>query len=63
MESRDMMNAKQRAHLRSLAHHLKPILQMGKEGMTDATIGAVLALAGFLADAPPIAVAKESAAA
>jgi RNA-binding protein len=41
MESRDMMNAKQRAHLRSLAHHLKPILQMGKEGMTDATIGAV----------------------
>ena len=36
-----MMNEKQRAHLRSLAHHLKPILQMGKEGMTDATIAAV----------------------
>lgn len=35
------MNAKQRAHLRSLAHHLKPIVQMGKEGMTDATIATV----------------------
>jgi len=35
------MNAKQRAHLRSLAHHLKPILQIGKEGVTDAAVGAV----------------------
>jgi RNA-binding protein len=29
---------KQRAHLRSLAHHLKPIMQIGKEGITDASI-------------------------
>lgn len=36
-----MMNAKQRAYLRSLAHHLKPIFQIGKEGVTDAAIGAV----------------------
>lgn len=36
-----MLNAKQRAHLRSLAHHLKPILQIGKEGVTDAAVAAV----------------------
>jgi RNA-binding protein len=35
------LNAKQRAHLRSLAHHLKPILQIGKEGLTDAAVRAV----------------------
>jgi RNA-binding protein len=35
------LNAKQRAHLRSLAHHLKPILQIGKEGITDAAVRAV----------------------
>lgn len=35
------MNAKQRAHLRSLAHHLKPIIQVGKEGVTDSAVGAV----------------------
>lgn len=35
------ISAKQRAHLRSLAHHLKPILQVGREGVTDATIQAV----------------------
>ena len=35
----------------------------GSDIILHATIGAVLALAGFLADAPPIAVAKESAAA
>jgi RNA-binding protein len=30
------LNARQRAHLKSLAHQLKPILQIGKEGLTDA---------------------------
>ena len=29
------LNSKQRAHLRSLAHHLKPLQQIGKEGVTD----------------------------
>jgi RNA-binding protein len=40
-ESLTNLNAKQRAHLRSLAHHLKPILQIGKEGITDAAVHAV----------------------
>lgn len=30
------LTAKQRAHLRSLAHHLKPISYIGKEGVTEA---------------------------
>jgi RNA-binding protein len=30
------LNAKQRAHLKGLAHTLKPILHLGKEGVTDA---------------------------
>jgi RNA-binding protein len=28
------LTSKQRAHLRALAHHLKPILQVGSEGAT-----------------------------
>jgi RNA-binding protein len=28
------LTSKQRAHLRSLAHHLKPIVQVGNEGVT-----------------------------
>ena len=32
------LSSKQRAFLRSAAHHLKPILHVGKEGVTDATI-------------------------
>jgi RNA-binding protein len=28
------LTTKQRAHLRSLAHHLKPVLHVGKEGAT-----------------------------
>ena len=28
------LTSKQRAHLRSLAHHLKPIIQVGNEGVT-----------------------------
>lgn len=35
------LSSKQRAHLRSLAHHLKPVLQIGKEGLTDAAVRAV----------------------
>lgn len=37
----DTLTSKQRAHLRSLAHHLKPILHVGAEGVTDAVIDSV----------------------
>ena len=32
------LSSKQRSHLRSLAHHLKPVLFVGKEGITDAAV-------------------------
>jgi RNA-binding protein len=32
---------KQRAFLKSLAHHLKPVAFVGKEGVTDATIRSI----------------------
>jgi len=32
---------KQRAHLKSLAHHLKPVAFVGKEGITDSTIRSI----------------------
>jgi RNA-binding protein len=35
------LTAKQRAHLRSAAHHLKPILQIGKEGVTGSAVKAL----------------------
>ncbi len=35
------LTSKQRAHLRSLAHHLKPVLQVGAEGVTDAVLRSV----------------------
>jgi RNA-binding protein len=35
------LTARQRATLKSLAHPLKPILQIGKEGVTDATARSV----------------------
>jgi len=35
------LNAKQRMKLKSLAHRLKPILHVGKEGVTDATLRTV----------------------
>ena len=35
------LTSKQRAHLRSLAHHLKPIIQIGSEGVTDAVLKTV----------------------
>lgn len=35
------LTSRQRAHLRSLAHHLKPIHQVGKEGVSDTAAQAV----------------------
>ncbi|MBW3534588.1 MAG: ribosome assembly RNA-binding protein YhbY [Gemmatimonadetes bacterium] len=32
------LTPKQRAHLRSLAHHLKPVVHVGSEGVTDALL-------------------------
>jgi len=37
----DTLTTRQRAHLRSLAHSLKPILQIGKDGASAAAIDAV----------------------
>lgn len=34
----DTLTSKQRAHLRSLAHHLSPIAQVGTAGVTPAAI-------------------------
>lgn len=34
----DRLTSKQRAYLRSLAHHLKPILQIGRDGVSDAVV-------------------------
>ena len=35
------LSSKHRAYLKSLAHPLKPILQIGKEGVTDSTVHTV----------------------
>jgi RNA-binding protein len=35
------LTSRQRAHLKSLAHPLKPVLQIGKEGVTDAVADTV----------------------
>ena len=35
------LTTKQRAHLRSLAHRLRPILHVGKEGVTETSARAV----------------------
>ncbi|HET8656136.1 MAG TPA: ribosome assembly RNA-binding protein YhbY [Longimicrobiaceae bacterium] len=32
------LTARQRAQLRALAHHLKPVQQVGKEGLTDTAV-------------------------
>lgn len=36
------LTSKQRAHLRSLAHDLKPILQVGRDGVTEAVLQSVM---------------------
>jgi RNA-binding protein len=37
----DTLTTKQRAHLKSLAHALKPVHQIGKEGVTDRAVAAI----------------------
>lgn len=37
----DRLTARQRAHLRSLAHDQDPLIHVGKEGLTDAVRGAI----------------------
>jgi len=36
------LSSKQRAHLRSLAHPLKPLIQVGNEGVTAALLNTVM---------------------
>lgn len=36
-----MLSSKQRAYLRSLAHHLDPVFQIGKEGVTPEVVRAI----------------------
>lgn len=36
------LTSKQRAEVRALAHHLKPILHVGKEGVADASVNAAI---------------------
>jgi len=37
----EKLKPKQRAHLKSLAHPLKPILQIGKDGLTHAVLQSI----------------------
>ena len=36
-----MINSKQRSKLRSLAHHLKPVINIGKSGIADGVIASI----------------------
>lgn len=35
------LTSKQRAHLRSLAHRLRPVVQVGTDGVTEAVVASV----------------------
>lgn len=35
------LTSKQRAHLRTLAHHLKPVIHVGTDGVTDAILASI----------------------
>lgn len=34
------LNGRQKRHLRALAHHLEPLVQLGKEGVSESVIAA-----------------------
>jgi RNA-binding protein len=36
----EKLSGKQKRHLRALAHHLEPVVALGKEGLTDSVVGA-----------------------
>jgi RNA-binding protein len=36
-----MLTGKQRRHLRALAHALRPLVQLGKEGIADGVVAAI----------------------
>ncbi len=40
-EPQKKLNGKQRRHLRSLGHHLEPVVQIGKEGLSQGVFTAV----------------------
>lgn len=38
----DSLTSRQRVYLKSLAHRLNPILQIGKDGVTETTLSAIM---------------------